>query len=318
MKDLLNIFNKQYYLTDGGMETTLVYHQGIELNHFAAFELLNTDDGRKILLDYYQTYVDIAAKRGIDFILETPTWRAHSDWAPVLGYSTAQLSEINQHSVYFLRQFIEQQSYPSDRFLISGCLGPRGDGYIPGTMMSTTAAKEYHRAQIQDFAYADVDVVTAMTINYSQEASGIVMAAQQFGVPVVISFTVETNGILPSGEKLSEAIQRVDVQTDGYAQHYMINCAHPSHFAPVLEQAEGDWINRIQGIRANASCKSHEELDNSETLDTGNIYELAEGYLKLRELLPNLKVIGGCCGTDHSHLNQISEVLFTEPSSITN
>ena len=310
MRSNQNIFDKAYYLTDGGMETTLVFHKGIELNHFASFELLNNPDGRQVLRDYYQTYVDLAAKINLDFILEAPTWRASPDWGSLMGYSPKRLSTINKDSIYFLQKFVQDQQYPQDSFVVSGCIGPRGDGYVSGAIMSASEAKIYHQTQIQDFAYADADLVNAMTINYANEAAGIVKAAQYFGIPVVISFTVETDGNLPSGETLAQAISEVDQQTSGYATHYMINCAHPSHFMDVLKQAEGYWIKRIGGIRANASCKSHEELDNSETLDTGNKHELAMGYQTLRELLPNLKVIGGCCGTDHTHLEQICEVLF--------
>jgi S-methylmethionine-dependent homocysteine/selenocysteine methylase len=196
-------------------------------------------------------------------------------------------------------------------WLISGCIGPRADGYVPGKLMTKTQAQQYHTSQIQDFAYADVDVITAMTINYAQEAAGIVAAAQHFGIPVVISFTLETDGKLPGGENLSEVIEMVDDQTDGYASHYMINCAHPSHFIDIFMEG-GSWIQRIKGIRANASCKSHAELDASETLDPGDKQELASGYSQLMHLLPNLQVIGGCCGTDHTHLEHICKELFGE------
>ncbi len=310
MSNSQDLFDKRYYLTDGGLETTLVYHLGIELNHFAAFELLNNAEGKKVLEDYFQDYLEIALKNGLDFILETATWRANADWGQQLGYSLKQLSDINKASVYFLRNLMQQRQYRPINYLISGCIGPRGDGYTPGALMGPEEAKAYHQTQIQDFAYADADLVTAMTINYSDEAIGIINAAKYFGIPVVISFTVETDGRLPSGEPLGQSIQKVDEATIGYASHYMINCAHPSHFIQVLQEAEGYWTRRIRGIRANASCKSHEELDNSETLDVGDKDELAKGYQALHKLLPNLKVIGGCCGTDHSHMEQICKVLF--------
>ena len=310
MRSQQHIFNKPLYLTDGGMETTLVFHRGIDLNHFAAFELLSNEQGRQELKHYYQTYVDIAAKNNLDFILEAPTWRANSDWGSLMGYTVKQLGEINKDAIYFLRQLVSDQDHDAYHFILSGCIGPRGDGYLPGSLMSISEAKLYHLAQIQDFAYADADLVNAMTISYANEAVGIAKAAQYFGIPVAISFTLETDGKLPSGESLGQAITKVDDQTSGYPVHFMINCAHPNHFDDVLKQAEGYWINRIGGIRANASCKSHAELDNSETLDTGDKYQLVKGYQVSRDLLPNLKVIGGCCGTDHSHMEQIVEALL--------
>jgi len=316
MNNNKNIFNKSYYLTDGGMETTLVFHKGIELNHFAAFELINTKEGQEILKEYYRTYLDVATKYDLDFILEAPTWRANPDWGALMGYTTESLSEINKNAIYFIRQLVRDQNVSKDRFIVSGCIGPRGDGYVPGSQMSVEQATEYHQQQVQDFAYADADLVNAMTLNYANEAAGIVTAARKFGIPVTIAFTVETDGKLPSGESLAKAITEVDELTAGYTTHFMINCAHPSHFIGDLQQGQESWIDRIGGIRANASCKSHEELDNSETLDTGDKLELAEGYRQLQDLLPNLKVIGGCCGTDHTHMDQICETLFEKKHSV--
>ena len=292
------------------METTLVFHRGIDLNHFAAFELLNNEQGRQELKHYYQTYVDIASNHHLDFILEAPTWRANPDWGSLMGYTSKELSDINKGAIYFLRQFARDQQHYGDHLLLSGCVGPRGDGYQPDAFMSATESEAYHQDQIHNFAFADADLVSAMTISYANEAVGIAKAAQYFGIPVVISFTVETDGNLPSGETLAQAIGMVDDQTSGYPTHFMINCAHPSHFMGVLKQATGHWVDRIGGIRANASCMSHEELDNSETLDAGDKHELAGGYRILQEILPNLRVIGGCCGTDHNHIAQIVEELY--------
>lgn len=303
------LFQDEYYLTDGGMETTLVFHYGIELPHFAAFELINHPEGWDAFRKYYKPYFNIAKKYGLPFILETPTWRANTDWGYKLGYSEKALAEENRKAVRFIRKLKNSADTGPVKFLLSGCIGPRGDGYVVGQAMTVQQAHQYHLPQILAFSQEKVDLVTAMTINYSDEAAGIVKAAKEARVPVVISFTLETDGCLPNGETLREAIEKTDALTDSYAEHFMINCAHPEHFKHVLQE-DGDWKKRIRGIRANASTKSHAELDESETLDTGDKCKLAESYQELKRWLPNLKIIGGCCGTDHSHLEEVCRHLF--------
>lgn len=307
-KQNTNPFTEPFYLTDGGLESTMVFHHGIELNHFAAFELLNDKAGRKELRTYFMPYFDLAVKYNVPFVAETPTWRTNPDWVYKLGYSTEQLHAISRHAVDFFRQLADEHSITQENILISGCLGPRGDGYVVEKEMTPVEAKSYHSEQIKAFALADADVVTSFTLNYLEEALGIAQAAKGFAIPVVIGFTVETDGNLPSGQPLREAIEAIDSETEAYPVHYMINCAHPEHFKHIFGDNR-DWVNRIGCIRANASLKSHAELDNSTTLDTGDKCLLASGYHELKHLLPNLKVVGGCCGTDHSHIAKICEVL---------
>ncbi|WP_207514729.1 homocysteine S-methyltransferase family protein [Longitalea luteola] len=302
------VFSQKLYLTDGGLETTLIFNQGIPLNSFAAFELLTDEKGRQALATYYQPYLALAEQYRMGFVMESPTWRASSDWGFKLGYTHDELFALNRQSIQFIRALAAPYKTTLPHIIISGNIGPRGDGYKAENQMTAEQAKMYHLEQVKAFALADADIITAVTITYSDEAIGIIQAAQSFRLPVVISFTVETDGRLPGGELLREAIERTDQATASYAGHYMINCAHPQHFLHQLEEA-GDWKNRIGGIRANASLKSHAELDESETLDTGDKCLLAEGYMQLFQLLPALKVIGGCCGTDHTHIEEICKTL---------
>ena len=232
-----------------------------------------------------------------------------------MGYTKSQLFDINKNSVSFLRNLVTESGNDHDRLLYSGNIGPRGDGYAHNTYMTASEAKDYHLPQIQALALGDVDVITAITINYVEEAIGITEAARSLGVPVVISFTTETDGNLPSGEYLSEAISKVDLLTEDYVSYYMINCAHPEHFIHLFDE-DRSWKHRIQGIRANASNKSHQELDECTTLDAGDKYSLSRDYIALRELLPALRIIGGCCGTDHTHLEEICNLLFLEELNV--
>lgn len=306
-RQLLKLIEPTRFLTDGGMETDLIFNKGIDLPCFASFDLLSTHWGTRTLEEYYLQYLELANRFSSGFILETPTWRANPDWGAELGYDCQQIIEVNRKAVEFLRRLRSGHEESSDQpVLISGNIGPRGDGYVPAARMTVDDAREYHRIQIEAFASAEVDLVSAFTINYVEEALGIVLAARDSGVPVVISFTLETDGNLPSGDSLASAITAVDEETDGYPLYYMINCAHPTHFE---NQLAGDqpWKSRILGIRGNASKCSHAELDEAESLDDGNPGELGEDYHRLQQLLPALKVYGGCCGTDIRHVTSIAE-----------
>jgi S-methylmethionine-dependent homocysteine/selenocysteine methylase len=298
--------SKNLYLTDGGLETTLIFQEGVELAHFAAFELMNNNKGRYILKRYFETYISLAEKYRMGFMLGTPTWRANPDWAYLLGYSLKELDKVNRQSVSFLQDIIEERNTVD--MLVSGCVGPRSDGYIIKNLMTREEAVEYHTVQLQSFVNAGVDLVSAMTLNYVEEAIGITLAARELDVPLVISFTVETNGRLPDGELLSHAIANVDAVTDSYVSYYMINCAYPDHFKNVLRH--GEWLRRIGGIRPNASTKSHAELNESTTLDRGDVKRLAIECKEIMNLLPELRVIGGCCGTDHHHIDAMCDCML--------
>lgn len=293
------------YLTDGGLETTLIFHDGLELPDFAAFHLLADEDGKRALRRYFRTYAELAAQHGTGLVFESATWRANADWGERLGYGNEALAHANREAVQLLHDLREEFSERVPSIVVSGCLGPRGDGYVPGQTMSANAARHYHDAQVRTFADSGVDMVSAITMNYVEEAVGIAQAARDHGLPVAISFTVETDGRLPTGQPLGEAIEQTDRETGGYPAYYMINCAHPSHFEAVLTPGE-PWIERIRGLRANASHKSHAELNDSTELDAGDPDELGRQYAALLARLPRLNVMGGCCGTDDRHVDRIA------------
>lgn len=294
------------FLTDGGLETTLVFRDGIDLPYFAAFPLLFDAEGRARLAGYFRPYLDLAEERSLGFVLDTPTWRASADWGEKLGYSAETMATLNRQAVVEARAIGAPYAAKGMKVLVNGVVGPRGDGYRPGALMSRSEAADYHRAQIEAFRSGGADMVSAVTMNYPQEAAGIASAAMQAGLPSVISFTVETDGRLPSGESLGDAITSVDDWTNGAPAYYMINCAHPTHFDHVLA-GSGGWISRIAGLRANASTKSHAELDEATELDPGDPVDLARRYRDLRGRLGHIAVLGGCCGTDERHIAAICE-----------
>lgn len=287
-------------VTDAGLETWLVFHRGIDLPAFAAYPLAATPAGRELLTEYYRAFADIASAAGAAVQLEAPTWRANPDWARQLGHGRRELGTLIDRAIGVVAEV--RTTWRGDQaFLVGGTVGPRGDGYVVGTCMDPEEAAGYHSFQVERMAEAGADLVTALTMGTVGEAAGVALAARRAGIPAVISFTVETDGRLPSGTSLASAIEATDEATDSYPLHYMVNCAHPSHFDHVLDPASS-WTNRLGGIRANASTLSHAELDEMTELDEGDPDDLAVRYAELRRRLPSLQVVGGCCGTDHRHV----------------
>ena len=286
-------------VTDGGMETDLIFHHGVDLPQFAAFPLLESARGQELLADYYHGYAAIARRAGAGLVLESPTWRANPDWGRRLGYSPADLARVNTSAIAFLAQLRDRYAATIADIVVSGLVGPQGDGYQPGQLPSPQQAAAYHRPQIDAFARAGADMVGALTLTSTGEAIGIVRAARAAGLPVAISFTVETDGRLAGGIPLARAITEVDDAAG--PDYFMVNCAHPSHIAPALAEP-GGWRERIAGVRYNASAKSHAELDQDTGLDDGDPRLLAAGHAQLVPLLPRLSVVGGCCGTDARHV----------------
>lgn len=296
--------NGGLFLTDSGLETFLCFQQGIDLPEFAAFPLMETEEGRGQIGAYMERHIRIAADGGLGFIMETPTWRASQDWGEKLGYDRDGLARVNRDAVRFMCDLRDVHETVASPMVISGNIGPRGDGYNPARILGPAEAQGYHAEQIETFAAAGADLVTTLTMTHVGEAVGITRAAQAADIPVVVSFTTETDGRLPTGQTLGEAIEEVDATTDRGPAYYMINCAHPTHFDDAL-QADAAWIGRLRGIRANASTKSHAELDESTELDEGNPEELGAQYRAIRKRLPHVTVLGGCCGTDHRHVERI-------------
>ena len=295
------------FLTDAGLETDLIFNHGIEIREFAAHTLLADESGREALARYYREFLSLARDLGTGFILDGQTWKAHLHWAEDLGANEDELCEANRSSIMFMAQLRDEFSDNSKPIVLNAFIGPQGDAYAPETEIAAHEAQAYHAKQIGWLAETEIDMVTAMTFTQSDEAIGVVRAANEAGLPIVVSFTVETDGNLPSGQSVKEAIETVDQATGASAAYYMINCAHPDHFDHVLE--DGAWARRIRGLRCNASRLSHAELDECETLDDGDPAELALQYKAIVANMPWLNVFGGCCGSDLRHITEIARIL---------
>ncbi len=303
-RDALPQLGDEVFLTDSGIETDLIHNVGLDLPEFAAFPLLDDTAGRAALLTYFQDHLDIAATSGRGIVLEAPTWRASSGWGSLLGYDAEGLRRVNEAAVALLAALRQEASIP---VVVSAAVGPHGDGYRPSTYLSADEARAYHLPQLEALAATDADLAHAMTMTYVDEAVGVTHAAQAAGLPLAVSFTVETDGLLPDGTPLAEAIRATDAATGGGPAYYGINCAHPTHFAHLFD-AGGDWTERVRCLRANASSMSHAQLDEAQTLDAGDPDQLGAQYLALRAGHPQLSILGGCCGTDARHVRAIAAV----------
>jgi S-methylmethionine-dependent homocysteine/selenocysteine methylase len=292
------------FLTDAGIETDLIFNHGVEIREFAAHTLLPDARTREIVADYFRGFLSLANKNDAGFVLDSQTWKAHLHWAEDLAETEQELRQANRRSIEFVAKLRDEFSGNRTPIVLNGVVGPRGDGYAPEATLAASEAEEYHATQIGWLAETEVDMVTAMTFTQSTEAIGVVRAAQSAGLPVVVSFTVETDGSLPTGQSLHEAIDAVDDATDAATAYFMVNCAHPDHFFNVLDDSA--WARRIRGLRCNASRLSHAELDECEVLDDGDPVELANQYKAIKSTMPWLNVFGGCCGSDLRHVARIA------------
>jgi S-methylmethionine-dependent homocysteine/selenocysteine methylase len=292
------------WVTDGGLETDLIFNHGVSLPEFAAFPLVHDAEGGTLLGRYYAGYAAIAAGAGAGLLLETPTWRASPGWGRILGYTTAALDRANRAAVALARAAADAAEVSRSR--VSGCVGPRGDGYLAESADADEAA-DYHASQITSLAEGGADLVHAMTMTEPAEAIGVVRAARAANVPVAVSFTVETDGRLTDGSTLAEAV--IAVETAAPADYYGVNCAHPTHVLAGLDG--GAWQERLTFFRPNASILSHAELDVMEELDVGDMPLLVSATQSLRGQLPAVNVLGGCCGTDSRHVAALWGVNFS-------
>ena len=292
------------FLCDAGLETDLIFNHGIEIREFAAHTLLPTRAGRAALTRYFEGFLNLAKERDAGFILDSATWKAHRHWARDLGADATELRAANEESIRYIGELRDRFAHNAKPIVLNAIIGPCGDAYRPDVAISTDQAEDYHAEQLGWIADTEADMVTAVTFNQASEAAGLVRAARSVGLPAVVSFTVETDGALPTGQSMADAIAEVDDASDSYPSYFMINCAHPQHFSKILVDAP--WARRIRGIRANASRKSHAELDEAPALDAGNPAEMAGQYRELEDRMPWLNIFGGCCGTDLRHVTEIA------------
>ena len=302
-RENLPLLNNNIFACYVGMNTELLYRDGIDLPGFASYPLLMNSKHKKLIRNYYCNLVDLARDQNVGVILDSVTWVASRDRGAALGFTPSELKSFNIQAIELMAQV--RESHGDLPTLLCGQVGPRGDSYAPKDLMITGHAEEYHSEQIETYSITEADLVGGFTFCYPEEASGVVRAAQRFNMPVVISFTVETDGRLPIGMSIQEAIEQVDAETNQGALYFLINCAHPDHLSNSF--GEGQWLKRLKGVVVNASRCSHAELEVAEKLDDGDPDELGVLVGKLRKQNSHFNIFGGCCGTNFRHMKRILE-----------
>jgi homocysteine S-methyltransferase len=293
------------FLTEAGIETTLMYKNGWELQHFCLFERMREDRFMADLEAYHRRLIEVALERGVGHLLDGVHYRASPDWSAKLNMSDSELKQLTEKGLALYQELSEEYATEATPIPVGCCIGPRGDAYGTGHEMSPEEAQDYHTIQIETAKQAGADFVSALTFNRIDEAIGLARAAEAAGLPVIVSFSLTKDARLNSGPSLDEAVTAVDAATDEAPLFYMINCNHPVDFSPALD-APGDWINRLQGIRANASSLDHGMLCKLGHLEEGDPEELGGQFADIARRFPHMNVFGGCCGTDREHLDQIA------------
>jgi homocysteine S-methyltransferase len=293
------------FLTEGGIETELMYKWRFELPHVAVFPLLDNPDAVAVMRGIYRRSLDVAAAHGMSAMLTGLDYRASPDWGGLPGYSQEALVEANHQAIDFLRELAREYNDDLPRVLVGGIIGPRGDAYELNRTITADAAEDYHATQLTTLKQADVDFAAAMTFNNIPEAIGVARAATTIGVPLVISLTVDSTSRLKSGPTVAEAVETIDAETDGAPACYMLNCSHPVEFEPGL--TDGDWIRRLRGFRPNASKMEKIALCQIGHLEEGDPVELGRLMGDLARRYPHMDIWGGCCGTGTVHLGEIAK-----------
>ncbi|WP_286238828.1 homocysteine S-methyltransferase family protein [Neptuniibacter halophilus] len=292
------------YLTEGGTETEIMYKYGFELPHFAMFPLLDNPAAVTKMRDMFRYYLDVVAKHKLCALIGGLDYRASPDWGKLLGYSDAGLAEANLQSIDFLRDVAAEYAHDIEQTLIQGLIGPRGDAYQQGHTITAEAAEDYHAIQLTTLKKAGVDLALAITFNNVEESIGVARAAKTIGVPLAISLTLNRNSTLGDGTPLADAIEQIDQATDHSVEFYSINCSHPIEYEPAIDG--GPWLQRVRGVRPNASKMEKVALCKIGHLESGDPVELGEQCGELAKRYPHMDIWGGCCGTWDQHLDQIA------------
>lgn len=305
----------QIILAQGGLETTLEFKTDFQLREFSAYEAALSEKWKYLVAKDFEGYLRMAARHDIPLILDAPTWRASPNWFEKLGTSESDRESVYSRTLADANAVIQsiEKEVGKISVLVQGVIGPMGDGYCVKDAPSVEYSRKYHASAVEAWKKTNVTEISAITITSSNEAAGIALNAAVFDLPLSISFVLTVHGKLPSGETLGEAISFVDnIVEEKKPMCYLINCIHPKYVAPVLSEAvknNEQWLRRVGGVRGNASEKSHEELDCSTSLDEGDPKEWAKHMVDLLTIVPHMRVLGGCCGTDVKHIDNLAQLV---------
>lgn len=303
------------FLTDGGIETRLIYEFGIDLPDFASFLALFDDRGRAALREIYRGYLAVAAEFRMPMLVGAPTWRAHPECLRRFGFAKADdLRRVNAEAVAFL-QDLRRETRTETLVHIAGVIGPRRDGYRAEDAPALDEARAYHEAQAQALAGLGVDLLYAPTFPSRDELAGVAQAMARTGLAYALAPVIDPKGRLLDGHSFAEAVRLVDESTDPKPLYFLAGCVHPSTFLAAAAEG-GDRTmprmpGRLAGIKANASPLPPEELDRLGHLDADAPAVLAQEILAARRRY-GLRILGGCCGTNDRHIRALAEAVGAE------
>ncbi len=290
-------------LTECAVSERLRRRPDIEL-HPTLFNtpLIYESSGRKRLEEIYRSYHEVARQAKLPILLCAPTWRVDKDRIDEAG---APLS-INQDAVAFMKRFRSRYGSENSRIIAGALLAPKNDCYSAQAALGRSQAAEFHGWQINKLAEADAEVIIAQTMPAVSESLGMADRLAVSGKPYMISFVINRFGSVLDGSPLAEAIDRIDQSAASPPAGYMVNCVYPTFLN--AEDQSPDLFKRLVGIQANASSKDHDQLDGSEHLQQD---PLPDWSRNMRQLHKNygVKILGGCCGTDHRYLRNLVESL---------
>jgi homocysteine S-methyltransferase len=293
------------YLTEGGTETELLYKYGFALPQFALFPLLDNPQAVSKMREMFQSYLDVAVRHKMCALMGGLDYRASPDWGALLGYSPQSLADANLRSIEFLRDIAREYASDIPDIVIEGLIGPRGDAYERNASITVDEAEDYHSVQLETLKRANVDLALAITFNNVPESIGVARAAVKIGVPLAISLTLDGTSKLSSGPRLGEAITTIDRETDHAPEFYLVNCSHPVEYESAIEP--DGWIDRVRGVRPNASRMEKMALCQIGHLEDGDPVELGKLCGDLARRYPHMDIWGGCCGTWDRHLDEIAK-----------
>lgn len=290
-------------LGEGAVIERLRRSPGIRLDeHVVNSALIYDKSGRAALEAIYRQYLDIGQRYQLPLLLSTPTWRAGRERIAAAGLAGR---DVNGDNSRFLAELRDSYGDYARQVAICGLMSCRGDAYKPAEAMSANAAGDFHSWQANALAAAGVDFLLAATLPALSEAIGLARAQAATGLPYLISFVARPEGTLLDGTPLDTAIATIDVAITPRPLAYLINCTHASIFRSALlnERNSSPLVRaRIIGLLANTAALSPDELDESAELVEEAPEVFGNSVAALRDEL-NMKVLGGCCGTDERHID---------------
>lgn len=297
--------NNHIVLMEGALGERLKREYNLASDKIVAFaNIIYRDGGKEALYELWRQYIDIAKKYRLPLIATTPTRRANKERIFKAGYDESIIFD-NTANLRQLRDTSNIEMY------IGGLMGCKGDAYKATDILSIDEAYEFHFWQADLFRQAGADFLFAGIMPALPEALGMAKAMEKTELPYLISFMIRDNGRLIDGTTIHDAILQIEDFVSQRPVCYMANCIHPTVLYKALSCSfnQTDLVKqRFHGIQANTSPLSPEELENSIDLKGTDYTQLAQSILILSELI-SLKIVGGCCGTDNTYMNQIAELM---------